>query len=314
LAYVLVPAPLPDELRLAAEARWTTIVADRPEIGGAVDLQRRLLDLVIGLTQRLERSRLPRLSLPPKYLAAKLAKGVPALAGEPIPLPAALLSDTMTRLCRELAAGGAGDAADHIRTAIESGSLEAASLLSASLSRDQNAIRTGAVHRGLAPDLVWLVAELTVGPFAYILQRTLFAHHAAADPSTAGPLAGALDAWSQGCCPACGSWPAMAEVVSGHRVLRCSFCAMGWELPTYACVYCAEEGEPFVTAAPDEQRKDRRVEVCSGCGSYLKTVDAFTLSPFPLLSIADLETMDLDMAAMEHGYQRPPLREFAIKR
>jgi FdhE protein len=106
----------------------------------------------------------------------------------------------------------------------------------------------------------------------------------------------------------------MAEVVDGHRALRCSFCAAAWELATYSCVYCGEEGEPFVTAAPDEERKDRRVEVCSACGGYLKTVDTFALSPFPLLSIADLETMDLDMAAMEHGYQRPQLKEFATKR
>ena len=102
----------------------------------------------------------------------------------------------------------------------------------------------------------------------------------------------------------------MAEVVDGHRVLRCSFCAAAWELTTYACVYCGEAGEPFVTAAPDEERKDRRVEACGSCSGYLKTVDSFSLSQFPLLSIGDLETMDLDMAAMEHGYQRPAAQGF----
>ena len=55
----------------------------------------------------------------------------------------------------------------------------------------------------------------------------------------------------------------------------------------------------------------RLVEVCSGCGSYLKTVDVEKLSAFPLLSIGDLETMDLDVAAMEHGYARPAMKEFA---
>ena len=34
---------------------------------------------------------------------------------------------------------------------------------------------------------------------------------------------------------------------------------------------------------------------------YLKTVDVPSLSPFPLLAIYDMETMDLDLAAMEHG-------------
>src|SRR5262249_31778700 len=116
-----------------------------------------------------------------------------------------------------------------------------------------------------------------------------------------------------GYCPACGSWPALAESVGGQRVLRCSFCAAAWQLDEYACIYCGDSGDGFVTAAPDEERKDRRVEVCATCGGYLKTVDVAELSPFPLLAIADLETMDLDMAAMEKGYGRPPLRAFTTK-
>ena len=318
MPYIIVPPARREELDAAAEARWSAIVEVRPELVTAVELQRRLLVRVMSLKRAIEAGRLPRLSLPPRYLAAKLARGVPALAGEPIPLPVALLADTLVGLCGELAEGGAGEAAEHIKTVIENGQMDAASLLGASLSRDQNAIRTGAAHRGLAADLVWLVAELTVGPFAYVLQRMIFATGPRTGDPPAGeqrdPVAAALDAWNHGYCPACGSWPAMAEVVNGHRALRCSFCSAAWELPSYACVYCGEEGEPFVTAAPDEERKDRRLEVCSACAGYLKTVDTFVLSPFPLLSIGDLETMDLDMAAMEHGYQRPSLRDFTVKR
>jgi formate dehydrogenase maturation protein FdhE len=84
-------------------------------------------------------------------------------------------------------------------------------------------------------------------------------------------------------------------------------------LNQYSCVYCDERGEGFVTAAPNEDRKDRRVEVCSACGGYLKTVDLPELSPFPLLSISDIETTDLDVAAMEHGYARPALKEFTLR-
>jgi formate dehydrogenase maturation protein FdhE len=149
---------------------------------------------------------------------------------------------------------------------------------------------------------VWLIAELAVSPFTHTLQRLLL-------HTDAAPLAAALEAWNRGYCPACGSWPALAEVVGGHRTLRCSFCASAWELPTYACIYCAEAGEPFVTAAPDEARKDRRLEVCSSCGGYLKTLDLGEFSPFPLLAISDIETTDLDVAAMEHGYARPGLAD-----
>jgi FdhE protein len=309
MPYVTIPAISRENLTISAERRWDAVRQSRPDLEPAVALQRRLLTLVADLGETLGQGRLPRLSLPPKYLAAKLARGVPIFSGEPIPIPVPAVRPTLLLLCDALRDGGAGDAAAHIREAVDTGGqIEPGSLLTASLSRDQQAIRSGAVHRGIAPDLVWLIAELAVSPFAYLLQRMLFAG------DIAPPLAAALDGWRRGYCPACGSWPAVAEVVGGHRTLRCSFCSSAWELPTYACIYCEESGEPFVTAAPNEERKDRRLELCSACGGYLKTVDLPELSPFPLLSISDIETTDLDIAAMEHGYARPPLRDFTTKK
>jgi FdhE protein len=312
MPYVPIPRISRENLMISAEHRWRAVLEARPDLEPALRLQQRLLGLVISLTGTLEGGRLPKLSLPPKYLAAKLARGVPVFAGEPIPLPVPVFTQTLVGLCDALEAGGAGEAAAHIRQAIESGNIESGSLLTASIGRDQGAIRTGAVHRGLSPDLVWLVAELGVSPFAHLLQRTLLGGAGAEE------LKAALAAWNRGYCPACGSWPAVAEVVSssggGHRTLRCSFCSSAWELTTYACIYCDESGEKFVTAAPNEERKDRRLEVCSSCGGYLKTVDLPELSPFPLLSISDIETTDLDVAAMEHGYARPPLKEFTTRR
>jgi len=308
MAYLAVSAGNRGDLLEAAERRWTAIRAARPDLAPALDLQRTLLTLVVDLEHALDAGGLPRLSLPPKYLAAKLARGVPIFCGEPIPLPVPVLTPVLQQYCEALAVGGAGDAAARIGDAIRSGQIEPGSLLAASLARNQTAIRTGASHRGLAPDLVWLVAELAVSPFVHLLQRMLFSH------PTDDRLLSALEAWNHGYCPACGSWPAVAEVVSGHRTLRCSFCSCGWELAAYACIYCGESGEKFVTAAPDDERKDRRVEVCSSCGGYLKTVDLPELSPFPLLSISDIETTDLDLAAMEHGYQRPALKDFSLGR
>ncbi len=307
MPYVTIQACSREDLLDSAERRWQVIRQTRPDLEPALVLQRDLLTRIIDLAALLAGRRLPRLSLPPKYLAAKLARGVPALAGEPVPLPVPVLTPTLLQLCDALANGGAGEAATHIREAVASGTLDAGSLMTASLHRDQSALRTGAVHRGLSPDLMWLVAELAVSPFAHALQRMLFGSPAAGDLQTA------LDTWNHGYCLACGSWPAVGEVAGGHRTLRCSFCSCAWELTTYACIYCEESGEPFVTAAPDPERKDRRIEICATCGGYLKTIDVPELSPFPLLSISDIETTDLDVAAMENGYGRPPLKEFSKK-
>ena len=312
MAYVAISGVKRADLTENAEARWQALRETRADLAPALDLQRALLTLVSDLADKLDGGRLPRLSLPPRYLAAKLARGVPVFVGEPIPLPVPLLAPALVRFCDALADGGAGDAATHIREQLVSGNMDAASLLGASLTRNQASIRTGATHRGLAPDLVWLIAELAVSPFVHALQRLLFG--GATDPA----LTDALAQWTRGYCPACGSWPALAEVAfhggGGHRTLRCSFCSSGWELPTYACIYCEHSGADFVTAAPNEERKDRRVEVCGACGGYLKTIDVIELSPFPLLSISDIETTDLDMAAMEHGYQRPTLKDFTTRK
>ena len=287
-----------------AEERWRGIAVARPDLEPALALQRRLLTLVIELTEALDRAPLPRLSLPPKYLAVKLSRGVPGFAGEPVPLPVPTMTRVLLELCEALATGGAGDAATHIRDLIATGQLDAGSLLAASFSRNQAAVRSGAAHRGLAADLVWLVGELAVSPFIHRLHGVLFEH------ATDDQLVQALRGWDRGYCPACGSWPAIAEVVGGHRTLRCSFCASAWERTRYACIYCDEGSESFVTAAPVDTRKDRRLELCSRCRGYLKTIDLLDLSPFPLLAISDIETTDLDLAAMERGYARPPLKEF----
>ena len=307
MPYVTIQAYSRDNLLDSARQRWQVIREARPDLEPAIALQQELLVRIISLADALAAGRLPRLSLPPRYLAAKLKRGVPALTGEPVPLPVAVLSPALFQLCDALARGGAGDAATHIRESLEGGKIEASSLLNASLHRDQAALRTGAVHRGLSPDLMWLVAELTVSPFAHALQRMVL-------DGASGDLRDALDGWTHGYCPACGSWPAAGEIAGGHRTLRCSFCACAWELNTYACIYCGNDGETFVTAAPDEARTDRRIEVCSGCGGYLKTLDVPELSPFPLLAITDIETTDLDVAAMEHGYARPGMKEFGSRK
>ena len=57
-------------------------------------------------------------------------------------------------------------------------------------------------------------------------------------------------------------------------------------------------------------RRERRIELCAKCGSYTKVISVDEATPFPLLAIEDLATMDLDGAAMERGYRRPELYDF----
>jgi hypothetical protein len=300
----LALAPATRDARLAlAASRWKKLLLERPDLQPAVALQQQLIGHLVDLLDTLEHGKLPRLSLPGKYLAAKLKRGTPALAGEPVPLPVALLTRTLIELCRILAVGGAGPAADHIRGAIEDQKIDAGSLLGASFARDQSAIRTGAAHLDLAADLLWLAAELAVSPFAHALNQRLLS--SSGDAS----LSGALAAWPHGYCPACGSWPALAEHMRGDRVLRCSFCALAWAPDRPGCAYCGTDGDTFgaIGAAGSSASN---AEICRACESYLKVVQGAEPLPFPLIAIADLETTGLDIAAMERGFSRPALKDF----
>ena len=284
-------------------ARLDQLAIERPDLVPALTLQRELLDRAVELIGMFAAGGLPGLSLPPRYVAAKLGRGIPALHGEPIPLPVKVLTSCARDFCDRIASGGAGEAAVAVARALESQAVAPAALMSACFGRDQRRVRLMAAQQGLVPDLVWLVAELALSPFAHLLQVQIMGS------SDEGPVTTARRAWDRGFCPACGSWPAVIEAVGGAHVLRCSFCAAGWQLSSYRCIYCANDGETFITAAPDPERTGRRLQACGGCGAYVKVLELATPTRFPLVAIEDLASMDLDMAAIEQKYARPPLPE-----
>lgn len=281
-----------------------------PDLDPAIELQRQLLGEVIALLERLEQMHPILPQAEPARVAAKLQRGIPALRGQPVELPLAVLSPSLDRFCRYLADGGAGEAARHVLETLESGRMTRASLLGASLARNQRTIRMGATQMGLSPDLVWLIGELATGPFAHLLQRAVFSQQDSADESA--PLRSALAAWHRGYCPACGSWPALAEYVDGRRLLRCSFCGSAWEMQAHRCVYCRED-TVFVVAPPAAERSPGLLELCDRCGSYTKAVYVDAPAPFPLMAIEDMETLVLDRIGTERGYSRPPLPELGAE-
>jgi FdhE protein len=283
-------------------ARLDAMAAGRPDLAPATELQRALLARMIQSAERLEPdSGGAAPVLPSVEAVSRLRQGLPVMRGRTIELPVAVLAPDLAPLCDLMAEGGAGDAARHIADALRSGRIDQRSLLSSSFDRDQPAVRTFALHASLAPDLLWLVAELASAPFAFVAQSRIFED----------PLAGAArDEWSRGYCPACGSWPAFAELTGGARRLRCSFCAAAWQPSDCRCVYCAEEGPAFSLAAPEESRPTWRLELCASCAGYLKSIETAEPVRYPLGAVDDMETMPLDLVAMDRGYGKPRLPEF----
>jgi formate dehydrogenase maturation protein FdhE len=58
----------------------------------------------------------------------------------------------------------------------------------------------------------------------------------------------------------------------------------------------------------EQDGEARKVEICSSCRGYLKSVS--TLRPWAgdEVSLADLATVDLDLVALERDYERPEPR------
>ena len=289
-----------------AERRWLRIVDERPDLGAAVDLQRvlvtRSMELLADAAAIARGARAA-----PADLLERIARQRAPVLDLAVDLDVDRLLPFLLGFCDDFVAGGAGEPARRVRAAIAGGAFEPGSLLRASLARRQQAIRERANHVGVAPDLVWLIAELAVGPIAHRLQQDALA----SVDSAPAPVREALRGWSRGECPACGSWPALAETRGGERHARCSFCGADWTPRTNACVYCATSGDAFLTAAADAARAGRRIEFCRACGGYLKQVDVPAATAFALLPVLDLETSDLDVLAAGRGYARPSMRPVA---
>jgi formate dehydrogenase maturation protein FdhE len=285
------------EVWQVALARWAEIARNFPDLEPALALQQRMLRILLDAAQQLDGDTAEPLAISSDAVLGKWMRGVPALRNAATSIPPRL-KEALPALCDVLVEGGAGDAVQHVRSALAKREIDADSLLRVSLARNEKAIRTSALHMGLSPDLVWLVGELGSSPLAHHVQKRLLGRE---------DLAQALSGWDRGYCPCCGSWPALIEVLNESRLLRCSFCAASWELTSKRCVYCANAADNFVTAAPDVSRRNRRLDLCGTCGSYTKVIEVIAATPFPLLAIEDLATVDLDQGAMAREYGRPKL-------
>jgi FdhE protein len=222
-------------------------------------------------------------------------------------LPVDLLRPVMVDLSRDVAEISGYAAATRVGEAIAGAQVDAAALLAHVYQRDQEAVRQMALEHHLVVDLLWLVGDLVTAPVVYLEQVA-----ALREGSPDSPVREAIERWEQGYCPACGSWPALAEFFYGERLLRCAFCAATWRSAGERCIYCGTTDSEHRTVVPDRAKPGRRLELCRSCGGFLKTLDVELVTPFPLVAIEDLGSSDLDQAALHHGFKRLPLPTLGV--
>jgi FdhE protein len=121
--------------------------------------------------------------------------------------------------------------------------------------------------------------------------------------------------WPHGYCPVCAAWPLLAERrgLDRSRQLRCGRCAAEWEVEWLYCIYCGERDHNRLgSLEPDDRGEMLKVETCATCKGYLKSLASLQgFSDFELL-LQDLETVELDLVALDRGYRRPSHSGFAL--
>jgi FdhE protein len=56
---------------------------------------------------------------------------------------------------------------------------------------------------------------------------------------------------------------------------------------------------------PEDNGATRKIDTCTTCKGYLKTLTTLQAFPASIVPLEDLATIDLDVVALERGYARP---------
>jgi FdhE protein len=225
-------------------------------------------------------------------LAASTEVKVPMLANAKIALDANLVR----RFWRQLLVIGCRCGTPEMAT-LKAG-LDAPSdviaLFGAVLNHESDRIRALALARGLDAGAFHAVANLLPVPFLHACNRR---------------WGRSLQvSWTEGYCPVCGAWPAFAEVrgIERNRYLRCARCGGEWQARGLYCVYCGmTDHKELVSLVPENSGSNSVIEACARCRGYIKSLTTLQGSPPDKVMLDDLASVELDVAAVEHGYKRP---------
>jgi FdhE protein len=174
-------------------------------------------------------------------------------------------------------------------------------LFKASLCQDSDRLNEIAAALGADPEAFQAVMALAPVPFLHACNRRW--SHAIAQ------------SWAEGYCPVCGAWPAFAEVrgIERNRYFRCGRCAGEWQLSCLICPYCGmTDHNELVTMVPEQGGTSRVIEACKRCLGYVKSFTTLQGSPAAKVMLDDLASVDLDVAALEHGYRRPQAPGYSL--
>lgn len=118
-----------------------------------------------------------------------------------------------------------------------------------------------------------------------------------------------LNVWRRNQCPVCGSAPDLCRIDPDNiRHLHCPQCDTQWEHQRLTCAVCGTDDARKVRILTLADLEPWRVEICDGCGGYIKTLDqrhgGHLAMPRVDLYLEDARTLQLDLLAEQEGYRR----------
>ena len=216
----------------------------------------------------------------------------PLLAGTAIALRVDVARRCLERLIKTATRRDAGSMAS--LAAVRPTDVEIADIVSDALNHESARTTMVAVASGANPDALQAVAALVAVPLLHACRRRWSSRRRS---------------WIEGRCFVCGAWPSFAEVrgIERSRHFRCGRCASEWHARALRCPYCTNDNhDDLETLVPNGEPTNAVIEGCRRCGGYVKTFTRLQACATDAVSIEDLATVHLDVAALEEGFARPP--------
>lgn len=227
-------------------------------------------------------------------LSAKRKEKLPLVRYSEFIIDEQPLLDLFDTLCRIAGQANPNMAASvsALQKAVQASRLDPRSLFTALLREDDAFFDAAAQAIGADKQIMAFIAYSCVHPCAALCAEQLSIYLKTGD------------SWKEGYCPICGSLPGISTLEGeGERFLACSFCWHKWAAPRIGCPFCGNIDSRKLRYAYSEQEKEYRIDICDGCGKYIKTVDARKADRFLYLPLEQVTTLHLDIHAQEKGFE-----------
>ncbi len=217
---------------------------------------------------------------------------VPLLVGAALSLDPSSIGRMFDQLVRIASRSGSEKMAT--LQAIAYAKLDVLAIFRASLNHDREGMKEMASDVGADGEAFHAVGALVSIPFLQACNRALARSVAVS--------------WTEGYCPLCGAWPAFAEVrgIERSRYFRCGRCGSEWQAHCLFCPYCSmTDHKELASLVPEQNGAKSVIDACKRCLGYVKAFTKLQGSPPAKVMVDDLASVDLDIAALEHGCRRP---------